>query len=164
MPLCVYYMWISSPSSSSPHSPDAPAIQWLEPAATAGGQHPYVFTQSQAIHGRSLFPCQDSPGAKLTYSADVAAPKWCTVLMSALAQGTEAHSGGGGGDAVVHKWKQPVATSTYLVALAAGQLESRDLSPRVRVWSEPSVVDRAAYDFSETEVPCGRVAPHRFLT
>lgn len=59
-------------------SPDASAVQWLEPSATKGGQYPYVFTQSQAIHARSLLPCFDSPGVKSTYTATVKVPKWCT--------------------------------------------------------------------------------------
>ncbi len=38
----------------------------------------------------------------------------------------------------------------YLLALAVGRLESRELSHRSRVWSEPSVVDAAAYEFAHT--------------
>jgi leukotriene-A4 hydrolase len=37
------------------------------------------------------------------------------------------------------------------VALAAGRLESRELSHRVKVWAEPEVVEAAAFEFSETE-------------
>ena len=47
-------------------SPDSSACQWLTPEQTAGGQHPYLFTQCQAIHARSLLPVQDCPAAKLT--------------------------------------------------------------------------------------------------
>ena len=42
---------------------DAVAIQMLAPEQTRGKQHPYLFTQCQAIHARCLMPCQDTPGA-----------------------------------------------------------------------------------------------------
>ena len=48
-------------------------------------------------------------------------------------------------------WKQPVPTSSYLIAIVVADLEARDISERCRVWSEPSVVDKALHEFSETE-------------
>jgi leukotriene-A4 hydrolase len=133
--------------------PNASAVQWLDAASTAGKQCPYVFTQCQAIHARSLLPCMDSPGVKTTYSATVRCPLWCTVLMSALLEGepiqrfTDQEDGG----FTTFHFRQPVPTSAYLIALAAGRLESRDISPRVRIWSEPEVVQQAAFEFAETE-------------
>lgn len=50
-------------------APDSSACQWLAPQQTAGGTHPYLFTQCQAIHARALLPLQDSPAAKLTCDA-----------------------------------------------------------------------------------------------
>ena len=73
-------------------SNEATAIQWAAPEATAGKKHPYVYTQCQAIHARSLLPCMDSPGVKATYSASVHAPEWCTVLMSAVKKGGSKHA------------------------------------------------------------------------
>ncbi len=49
------------------------------------------------------------------------------------------------------RFEQKVPIPAYLLALAVGCLEFRELSARCRVWSEPSVVDAAADDFSETE-------------
>ena len=129
-------------------SKQASAIQWIGSSGTKGGVRPFVFTQSQAIHARSLFPCQDSPAVKCPYSADVKAPSWSTVLMSAL---QVTHSIPDAGDIRTFKWKQPVPTPAYLVALAAGRMESREISARVKVWAEPEVVDAAAFEFSQTE-------------
>ena len=48
--------------------------------------HPHLFTQCQAIHARSLLPCFDTPGAKVTYRASITAPAWSQALMSAVLQ------------------------------------------------------------------------------
>lgn len=49
-----------------------------------GKKCPFLFTQCQAIHARSLLPCQDSPSVKITYSASVECPVSMTAVMSAL--------------------------------------------------------------------------------
>ncbi len=126
------------------------ALQWLPASQTAGKKHPYLFTQCQAIHARSLVPCQDRCGVKMTYTAAVTVPEWATCVMSALPVGTST-------EIIDNKavkiciWDQPVPISSYLLALAVGDLVKRDISDRCAVWSEPSVVESAAYEFSETE-------------
>ena len=72
-------------------------------------------------------PSMDSPGVKTTYTAIVKAPEWCTVLMSALADDVAADGSKYKDPKGVFRWKQPVPTSAYLVALAAGQLSFRDI-------------------------------------
>lgn len=61
------------------------------PEQTTGKEHPYFFTQCQAIHARSLIPCQDTPSVKTPYQAEVTVPKDLVALMSAVQTGSKVH-------------------------------------------------------------------------
>jgi len=50
-----------------------------------------------------------------------------------------------------HLLNVQVAIPSYLLALAVGELESRRIGPRSHVWSEPSVVEAAEYEFQNTD-------------
>jgi leukotriene-A4 hydrolase len=130
-------------------SPNASALQWLRPEQTAGKRQPYLFSQCQAIHARSLVPCQDTPAVKFPYTARVRAPREITVLMSAVREGTEPAEHDS--THLVTKFSMAVPIPSYLIAIVAGDLESREIGPRSKVWSEKELVDAAAFEFAETE-------------
>ncbi|XGW31167.1 hypothetical protein V3C99_009824 [Haemonchus contortus] len=127
-------------------SPDATALQWMKKEQTADKKAPYLFSQCQAIHARSIVPCMDTPSVKSTYEAQVTVPAGLTCLMSAIGEGSK-----GDDEFTTFFFKQPVAIPSYLIAIVVGALEKRDISERVAVWAEPSVVDKAHWEFSETE-------------
>ncbi|RIB19601.1 leukotriene A4 hydrolase [Gigaspora rosea] len=123
------------------------AVQWLEPIQTSGKKHPYLFTQCQAIHARSLVPCQDTPAFKLSYHASVQVPQPLRALMSAVEVGEENVDN----NTKIYKFEQTVKIPSYLIALAVGNLVGKKIGPRSTVWTEPEVVDSAAWEFVDTE-------------
>lgn len=129
-------------------APQADALQWLAPEQTAGGEHPFVFSQGQAINNRTWIPTQDSPGIRQTWEARITAPAPLDVVMSGILQG-EANDVGGGRRAFSFEMDKPVAP--YLIAIAAGDIDFRALGPRSGVWAEPATLDRAAAELVDTE-------------
>ena len=138
------------------------ALQWLSCHQTNSKKYPFLFSQSQAIHARSMIPCQDLCQVKVTYNATIRSPSELTVLMSAIRDGdavpcaapdgilypSECNASAGWS---VTRYEQPVCIPAYLIAIACGELEGRKIGPRSTVWGEPDVVVQAAWEFQDTE-------------
>jgi len=128
-------------------SPAATALQWLDPSQTTGKQ-PFLYSQSQPIHARSLAPLQDTPRVRVIVgSARFTVPSRLRALMAAAARGREP----GSGDEAVDTFEMPQPVPPYLLAFAVGDLSSRQLSSRCAVWAEPALADAAAAEFAQVE-------------
>lgn len=125
-------------------SPNSSALQWLTPEQTTSKKFPFLFSQCQAIHARSMLPCQDVCQVKATYTAKVACPKGLTVLMSAQQLAANSNTS-------TFEFSQTVPIPPYLIAIVCGELETRALGARSAVWAEPAVVEKAAAEFEDTE-------------
>jgi leukotriene-A4 hydrolase len=126
--------------------PDATALQWLQEEQTASRLGPFLYTQCQAIHARSVVPLQDTPRFRLTYEAAVTAPAGVRALMAARSLGRTDE-----GTQATEWWTMENAIPPYLFAFAVGALAAAELGPRSRVWTEPALLERAAWEFGEVD-------------
>ncbi len=125
-------------------SPQATALQWLDPPQTAGKKYPLLFTQSESIYARTWVPIQDSPGIRITYSAHIRTPRDLFAVMSADNTKNRARTGD-------YVFDMPERIPPYLLALAVGDFDYRGLSARTGVYAEPATIELAAREFADTE-------------
>jgi len=125
-------------------TPKSEALVWMDASQTKGKQKPFMYSQCQAIHARSLMPCQDTPEVKATFDALITCDdKDLVVIMGAIPKKSEHKS-----DFV---FEQKVPIPSYLLFVAAGNLAAQKIGPRSTLYTEPEQIMDFAYEFEDTE-------------
>lgn len=118
------------------------ALDWLVPQLTVGKEHPFMYTQGQAILTRSWIPLQDTPMNRITYSADVQVPEGLLAIMSASNPTEKSEDG-------KYHFEMRQRIPAYLIALAVGDLTYTSLGNKCGVYTEPNLAKAAAYEFKD---------------
>eukprot|EP00586_Coscinodiscus_wailesii_P014984 CAMPEP_0172503066 /NCGR_PEP_ID=MMETSP1066-20121228/165640_1 /TAXON_ID=671091 /ORGANISM="Coscinodiscus wailesii, Strain CCMP2513" /LENGTH=573 /DNA_ID=CAMNT_0013278629 /DNA_START=74 /DNA_END=1795 /DNA_ORIENTATION=- len=96
----------------------------------------------------------------MTYSASITVPSWAVALMSALPSDdtpattpstTTTTTAPPFAEARTYNFHQPIPIPSYLLALAVGHLQSHTISPRIKIYAEPSILPAAAHEFATAE-------------
>ena len=128
---------------------DCTAIQWLTPAQTRS-EHPYMFTQCQAIHARSIFPCQDTPDVKGTVEFNIESP--FPVIASGIATCVKNLDKNldGAASTKLYAFEQKIPIPSYLFALASGDIAKAPIGPRSVVATGPKQLKAAQWELEES--------------
>ncbi|CAI7586633.1 unnamed protein product [Penicillium manginii] len=105
-------------------------------------------SQCQAIHARSIFPCQDTPDVKSTIDFNITSPlpvKTSGLLIKESHPTTESGS-------QLYRFNQSVPIPSYLFAVASGDVSEASIGPRSVVATSPDKLDECKWELeADTE-------------
>ncbi|KAL2047084.1 hypothetical protein N7G274_001103 [Stereocaulon virgatum] len=109
-----------------------------------------MYPQCQAMHARSIFPCQDIPDVKSEFEFHISSP------LPVLASGSSIDSSGSdiasevAAGTKLHYFQQTTPIPSYLFALASGDIEKASIGPRSTVATDPKQLPAVKWELEES--------------
>ncbi|KYM98320.1 Leukotriene A-4 hydrolase, partial [Cyphomyrmex costatus] len=117
---------------------DSLALYWLRKDQTSNGTYPFLLTNNQFTYARGVFPCQDSPQVRFTYTAKISVPKAIRVIVG----GRQCKSIiKGNPDRYTHLFYETNPMPSYAIIIVAGSLKSIGgryfmIKHKITLWAE----------------------------
>ncbi|CAG9977221.1 unnamed protein product [Clonostachys byssicola] len=116
--------------------PNSTGLQWFKPGQTDDKKYPFMFSQCEPVHARSIFPCQDTPSIKTTFTIRISS------VLPVVASGVPEHDlvfplVNDISEAKIYTFQQTVPISNYLFSIASGNLVGAQITPRSYLYCAP---------------------------
>ncbi|KYM96028.1 Leukotriene A-4 hydrolase [Cyphomyrmex costatus] len=112
---------------------DSLALYWLRSDQTSDGTHPFLLTNNQFTNARGIFPCQDSPEIRFTYTAKISVSKAIRIIVGgrqckSIIKGDQDHR--------THIFYETNPMPSYAIIIMAGSLMSSKHNNFITLWAE----------------------------
>nr|XP_036589876.1 peptidase family M20/M25/M40 [Colletotrichum truncatum]KAF6801881.1 peptidase family M20/M25/M40 [Colletotrichum truncatum] len=121
-------------------------LQWFSASQTDDKKYPFMFSQGEPVHARSMFPCQDTPSIKTTF--DITIHSILPVVASGIPEKELVFPPVQEPlEKTVYKFKQDIPISNYLFAVASGNLVGEKIGPKSYVYCAPGDLEACKAEF-----------------
>jgi leukotriene-A4 hydrolase len=124
------------------------ALHFSHPTMLKDRNFKYMYTHGPAIFARTLFPCQDTPSAKVIVEAKIKIEKPYTILFSgkkvdSIKKFTSEIESINNKKSDFHTFifKNKIPIPTYLISFTAAVLEKREFGELCQVYAEPKLIN-----------------------
>ena len=123
---------------------DGNSCQFLNKEQTRSKKYEYFFTMSEMIVGRELLPSQDTPSIKFSFDLGIKVPKEIRGLISGLFDHVVEEE-----NTKIYYYRQDIPIPNYLIALAAGEIDYKNISNNISVYADPGYIDEVVNELKD---------------
>ena len=125
---------------------NASSALFLNKEQTIGKKLPFLLTISEMTLGRELLPNQDTPAVKFPFYLGIKVENPIRGMISGLLDREEINEED---NTTIYFYNQKIPVPNYLIALAAGNIEGKEIDENISVYSEPEILNKSHAELEE---------------